>query len=76
MNEFFIFSYKAFFNKISNNFLLIFRFLDNIAVLMHSSRSEDLGEFLSIVYNAKITDPGRYFTVAFNKGESVSFNLF
>lgn len=48
-----------------------FRFLDNIAVLMHSSRSEDLSEFLTAVYNAKISDPGRNFTVPFNRGESV-----
>lgn len=41
-------------------------------MLMHSSRSEDLGEFLAAVYSAKILDPGRYFTVAFNRGESVS----
>lgn len=42
---------------------------------MHSSRSEDLGEFLSLVYNAKVSDPGKYFTITFNKGESVSVTV-
>lgn len=39
---------------------------------MHSSRSEDLGEFLKAVYNKRIADPGKVFAIPFNKGESVS----
>lgn len=38
---------------------------------MHSSRSEDLREFLTAVYNAKIAEPGRKFIVPINRGESV-----
>lgn len=38
---------------------------------MHSPRPDDLTEFLSSVYNAKITDPGKIFSVTFNRGESV-----
>lgn len=52
---------------------MCFRFLDNIAVLMHSPHSEDLGEFLKAVYSKRIADPGKVFAVPFNKGESVSF---
>jgi hypothetical protein len=49
-----------------------YKFLDNIAVLMTSPRSEDLIEFLSTVYNTKLADPSKFFTVPFNRGESVS----
>lgn len=48
------------------------RFLDTTAVLMHSSQTEDLREFLTSVYNAKIAEPGKKFIVPFNKGKSVS----
>lgn len=51
---------------------MYFRFLDNIAVLMTSPRSEDLREFLNTVYNTKLADPGKIFTIPFNAGESVS----
>lgn len=51
-----------------------YKFLDTTAVLMHSSRTEDLREFLTAVYNAKIAEPGRKFIVPFNKGES-TFNV-
>ncbi|KAJ8937763.1 hypothetical protein NQ318_006626 [Aromia moschata] len=37
---------------------------------MHSSRTEDLREFLSAVYSARIADPGKKFLVPFNRGES------
>ncbi|XP_063910871.1 DENN domain-containing protein 1B isoform X2 [Zophobas morio] len=47
-----------------------YKFLDNIAVLMTSPRSEDLSEFLSAVYTTKIADPSKFFTVPFNRGES------
>ncbi|XP_008195559.1 DENN domain-containing protein 1A isoform X3 [Tribolium castaneum] len=47
-----------------------YKFLDNIAVLMTSPRSEDLSEFLSAVYNTKLAEAGKYFTVPFNRGES------
>ncbi|CAH1371749.1 DENN domain-containing protein 1B-like isoform X3 [Tenebrio molitor] len=47
-----------------------YKFLDNIAVLMTSPRSEDLIEFLSTVYNTKLADPSKFFTVPFNRGES------
>ncbi|KAJ8965888.1 hypothetical protein NQ317_014283 [Molorchus minor] len=43
---------------------------DTTAVLMHSSRTEDLREFLSAVYNAKIAEPGKKFVVPFNRGDS------
>ncbi|XP_074038123.1 DENN domain-containing protein 1B isoform X1 [Leptinotarsa decemlineata] len=51
-----------------------YKFLDTTAVLMHSSRSEDLREFLTAVYNAKIAEPGRQFVVLLNRGES-SFSV-
>ncbi|CAG9824217.1 unnamed protein product [Phaedon cochleariae] len=47
-----------------------YKFLDTTAVLMHSSRTEDLREFLSAVYNAKILEPGGKFLVSFNRGDS------
>jgi hypothetical protein len=37
---------------------------------MTSPRSEDLIEFLSTVYNTKLADPSKFFTVPFNRGES------
>ncbi|KRT81182.1 hypothetical protein AMK59_6188, partial [Oryctes borbonicus] len=48
------------------------RFLDNIAVLMHSRDTESLNEFLSSVYKTKLAGPGKKFVVPFNKGENVS----
>ncbi|CAH1998632.1 unnamed protein product [Acanthoscelides obtectus] len=48
-----------------------YKFLDTTAVLMHSSRTEDLREFLTAVYNAKLGEPGKKFTVSFNRGESI-----
>uniref|UniRef100_A0A1Y1L742 UDENN domain-containing protein n=3 Tax=Photinus pyralis TaxID=7054 RepID=A0A1Y1L742_PHOPY len=48
-----------------------YKFLDNIAVLTQSPRSEDLGEFLRDVHNRKLPDPGKMFEVTFNKGESM-----
>ncbi|CAG9864679.1 unnamed protein product [Phyllotreta striolata] len=48
-----------------------YKFLDTTAVLMHSSRTEDLREFLTAVYNTKIAEPGRVFSVCFNRGESL-----
>ncbi|CAH0546631.1 unnamed protein product [Brassicogethes aeneus] len=48
-----------------------YKFLDTTAVLMHSPRSDDLQDFLSSIYNARIADPGRNFIVSFNRGESV-----
>lgn len=50
---------------------VICRFLDTTAVLMHSPRSDDLQEFLSSVYNARIAAPGNDFVVPFNRGENV-----
>ncbi|XP_050501075.1 DENN domain-containing protein 1B isoform X2 [Diabrotica virgifera virgifera] len=47
-----------------------YKFLDTTAVLMHSSRTEDLSEFLTAVYTAKIAEPGRKFVVTFNRGDS------
>ncbi|XP_025836146.1 DENN domain-containing protein 1A-like [Agrilus planipennis] len=47
----------------------LYKFLDTIAVLMHSPRAEDLDEFLKTVYNTKLADPGKTFSVPFNKGE-------
>nr|CAH7751977.1 unnamed protein product [Callosobruchus chinensis] len=52
-----------------------YKFLDTTAVLMHSSRTEDLREFLTSVYNAKLGEPGKKFTVSFNRGESVCIYL-
>lgn len=56
-----------------NKFYMYFfnRFLDTTAVLMHSSRSQDLVEFLSNVYNTKIADPGRKFVIPINNGDNV-----
>lgn len=48
------------------------RFLDTTASLMHSTRAEDLREFLTAVYAAKIAEPGKPFSVSFNKEQSVS----
>ncbi|KAK9877894.1 hypothetical protein WA026_020120 [Henosepilachna vigintioctopunctata] len=48
-----------------------FKFLDTIAALMHSSRTEDLRDFLTSVYNAKIADPGKVLSVSFNREESI-----
>ncbi|XP_049819188.1 DENN domain-containing protein 1B-like isoform X2 [Aethina tumida] len=48
-----------------------YKFLDTTAVLMHSPRSDDLQEFLSSVYNARIAAPGNDFVVPFNRGENV-----
>lgn len=39
---------------------------------MHSSRSEDLREFLSSVNSRKLHENGQKFVVPFNRGESVS----
>lgn len=47
-----------------------YKFLDNIAVLTQSPRSEDLGEFLKDVYNKALPPPGKLFEVTFNMGES------
>ncbi|XP_076265053.1 DENN domain-containing protein 1A-like isoform X1 [Rhynchophorus ferrugineus] len=47
-----------------------YKFLDTTAVLMHSSRTEDLSEFLSTVYNTKIVEPGKEFAISFNRGQS------
>ncbi|XP_050312405.1 DENN domain-containing protein 1A-like isoform X2 [Anthonomus grandis grandis] len=46
-----------------------YKFLDTTAVLMHSSRTEDLSEFLSVVYSTKIAEPGRKFVIAINGGQ-------
>ncbi|XP_071054303.1 DENN domain-containing protein 1A isoform X2 [Onthophagus taurus] len=51
-----------------------YKFLDNIAVLMHSRETESLNEFLSSVYKTRLAGPGKKFTVPFNKGEN-SFNI-
>ncbi|KAJ8922376.1 hypothetical protein NQ315_004319 [Exocentrus adspersus] len=47
-----------------------YKFIDTTAVLMHSSRTEDLREFLYAVYNARLAEPGKKFVVPFNRGES------
>ncbi|KAL3276227.1 hypothetical protein HHI36_020943 [Cryptolaemus montrouzieri] len=48
-----------------------YKFLDTTAALMHSTRSEDLREFLTSVYNAKIADPGKQFSVPFNTEDRI-----
>ncbi|CAG9763376.1 unnamed protein product [Ceutorhynchus assimilis] len=53
-----------------------YKFLDTTAVLMHSSRTEDLSEFLATVYTTKIAEPGKKIVVAFNRGQSTfSFDI-
>ncbi|XP_060519559.1 DENN domain-containing protein 1A-like isoform X2 [Cylas formicarius] len=47
-----------------------YKFLDTTAVLMHSSRTEDLSQFLSAVYGTKIAEPGKKIFVTFNRGQS------
>lgn len=47
-----------------------YKFLDTTAVLMHSSRTEDLREFLSTVYSTRIVEPGKRITIPFNQGQS------
>ncbi|XP_030765881.1 DENN domain-containing protein 1A isoform X2 [Sitophilus oryzae] len=37
---------------------------------MHSSRTEDLSEFLSAVYSTKIVEPGKKISILFNRGQS------
>lgn len=39
---------------------------------MHSSRTEDLSEFLSSLYNTRISEPGKKIVVTFNRGQNVS----
>ncbi|XP_045464252.1 DENN domain-containing protein 1B isoform X2 [Harmonia axyridis] len=48
-----------------------YKFLDTTASLMHSTRAEDLREFLTSVYDAKLADPGKQFSVSFNKEQSI-----
>ncbi|KAL1518245.1 hypothetical protein ABEB36_001894 [Hypothenemus hampei] len=48
-----------------------YKFLDITAVLMHSTRTEDLSEFLSTLYNARIAEPGRKMMVTVNQGQNV-----
>lgn len=48
----------------------LYKFLDNIAVLMHSPRADDLRDFLMAVYKQQLPDPGRNISIAFNNGAS------
>ncbi|XP_066256358.1 DENN domain-containing protein 1B-like isoform X1 [Euwallacea similis] len=47
-----------------------YKFLDTTAVLMHSSRTEDLSEFLSTLYNTRIAEPGKKIVIPFNRGQN------
>uniref|UniRef100_A0AAR5P9Q0 UDENN domain-containing protein n=1 Tax=Dendroctonus ponderosae TaxID=77166 RepID=A0AAR5P9Q0_DENPD len=47
-----------------------YKFLDTTAVLMHSSRTEDLSEFLSSLYYTRISEPGKKIFVTFNRGQN------
>lgn len=48
-----------------------FRFLDITAPLMHSTNTDDLREFLSTSYNIKIAEPGKSFSIFYNKGDAI-----
>lgn len=48
----------------------LYKFLDNIAVLMHSPRADDLRDFLVAVYKQQLPDPGRNINITFNNGAS------
>lgn len=52
-----------------------YKFLDTTAVLLHSTRTEDLREFLSSAYNSKIPEPGRSFTVRINGENQFSVDV-